>query len=266
VTEAVECAQGAVIVFSSTENTYTAAGTTDSDRTVFDVVFTVEEAPEPLFATDADIVFDFKFDGDLRDEAGGSPLVKSGGTDLFIPSPIPGRALAYRASVEHCEHAANEETLEITGALTLHTYVRRTASTDSVFLTFGNGDSAAAANNHLFTVAIADTTGALTFSQENAGGTNSGDTALPVLTSGEWVQVTYTRPTAATSVKLYLNGVLADTSGAITAPTGGTAGVLTVGGTEGSVDAPMDFASLTIFDTELTAAQVLAHCNRERGI
>jgi hypothetical protein len=41
--------------------------------------------------------------------------------------------------------------------------------------------------------------------------------------------------------------------------------VLTLGGTEASVDTPVDVAALTIFDTELTAAQVLAHVNRERS-
>jgi hypothetical protein len=82
----------------------------------------------------------------------------------------------------------------------------------------------------------------------------------------EWVQITYTRPTAATSVKLYLNGRLADTSGALTAPTGGTASILKVAQAEDGTAAPVTFQSLDIFSIELTAAEVLAHCNRERGL
>jgi hypothetical protein len=270
---------GAIIVFSSTESTYTPitvptleGGTQDDLRCELEVEFTTATTPASyisgdttVLATDSDRVFSYSFDGDLTDDLGGVALVKSGGTDLFIPSPSPVRGRAYRASVEHCEHAANQLALEITGALTVSLWIRFVAAQNAVFFTFGNGASSAAADNHLYTIA-ATTAGALIWSQENASGTNSADTSLPLLTAGEWVQVTYTRPTAATSVKLYLDGYLADTSGALTAPTGGTAGVLTLGGTEASVDTPVDVAALTIFDAELTAAQVLAHVNRERGI
>jgi hypothetical protein len=266
---------GAIVVLSSAEGIWTAVtyddlynGTVAEDRLGISVDYSsdAQAITANALSTDGDRVVDFKFDGDLVDNLGGLPLVKSGGTSLFIPSPIPGRGLAFRASVEHAEMASNQLNLEITEDLTLHMYLRRVAATDSVFLTFGNGVSAAAANNHLYTVATVAATGALTFSQENAGGTNTADTAAPLVSSLEWTQITYTRATAGTSVKLYINGILVDTSGALTKPTGGTAGVLTVGGTEGSVDAPVDIASLTIFNAELTADQVLAHCNRERGI
>jgi len=276
VTEPQVVDSGAIVVLSSTESTYTPVtyddiynGTVAEDRLDITVDYTTDAQallPPPTFSTDADRLFDYTFDGDLVDQLGGSPLVKSAGTDLFIPSPSPFRARAWRASVEHATHAAHEATLILTGAMTIHTWVRFTPTmANAVWLTFGNGASAAAADNHLFTIA-STTAGELTWSQENAGGTNSADTALPLLSVGEWVQITYTRPTAATSVKLYLDGYLADTSGALTAPTGGTAGVLTLGATEAAVDTPVDVASLTIFGAELTADQVLAHCKRERGI
>jgi hypothetical protein len=265
---------GAIVVLSSAESIWTAVtyddlynGTVAEDRLSISVDFDadVNNIADGALDSDSDRVVDFKFDGDLVDNLGGLPLVKSGGTSVFIPSPIPGRGLAFRASVEHAEMASNQLNLEITEDLTLHMYVRRIETTDSVFLTFGNGASSAAADNHLYTVALVEATGLLVFSQENADGTNTNDTAAPMIDSREWVQITYTRATAGTSVKLYLNGILVDTSGALTKPTGGTAGVLTVGGTEGSVDAPMDFASLTIFNAELTADQVAAHCLRERS-
>ena len=271
---------GAIVVLSSTEATYTPVtyddiynGTVAEDRLDITVDFTsdAQAAVYPnvsriSLASDADRLFDYTFDGDLVDQLGGSPLVKSAGTDLFIPSPCPDRGRAWRASVEHATHAAHEASLILTGAMSIHTYVRFTPTmANAVWLTFGNGASAAAADNHLFTIA-STTAGELTWSQENGSGTNSADTALPLLSVGEWVQITYTRPTAATSVKLYLNGYLADTSGALTAPTGGTAGVLTLGATEAGVDTPVDVASLTIFGDELSADEVLAHCKRERGI
>ena len=264
---------GAIVVLSSAESIYTAItyddlynGTVAEDRCDITASFTTDLQADTVdtLDSDADLLFDYRFDGDLIDALGGSPLVTSAGTSLFIPTPSRRAGRAYRASVDHATHAANEASLEVTGALTVHTWVRFVTMANAVFLTFGNGASAAAADNHLFTIA-ATTAGALTWSQENGSGTNSADTALPLLTAGEWVQITYTRPTAATSVKLYLNGYLVDTSGALTAPTGGTAGVLFLGATEASVDTPVDVASLAIFGEELTADQVLAHCNRERS-
>lgn len=271
------CTAGAIVALSSTDSTYTAATRTDfvgdsvdEDRVNWEINTTLAttagtfvSGDTTVLDSDSDRLFSYTFDGDLTDDLGGSALVKTAGTDLFVPSPKGG--LAYRASVEHATHAANEASLELTAAMSISAWVRFVALPNAVWLTFANGASAAEADNALFSINTT-TAGAFIWSQENSTGTASADTAAPLISVDEWVQVTYTRPTAATSVKLYLNGYLTDTSGALTAPTGGTASILSLGGTEAAVDSPVDVASLTIWDVELTAAQVLAHCNRERRI
>jgi hypothetical protein len=268
-----EVDDGCIVVLSSSQSIYTAVtyddiynGTTAEDRCTIEVDFDSDVQQiltEPILLTDASLVCGYKFDGDLLARQGGTALVDSG-TSVWGPSPLNDRTFCYVPILQTLAHAANDDALELTEAMTLHMFVKFVAMPNSVFVSFGD-DSEDEVDNLLFSVA-ASTVGALTWLQENSTGTDSSDTALPLLPLDEWIQITYTRPEAATSVKLYLNGRLADTSGALTAPTGGSTSVLRLAQAEDGTAAPVSFQSFDVFSIEMTAAEVLAHCNRERGI
>jgi Concanavalin A-like lectin/glucanases superfamily len=254
--EGVEVENGCVVAISSTAATYTAiSGLTEVE---FDVSFTPS-----VETVDANLVCDYKFDGALTDELGGRALASSGGTLVYSVSPNGGRC--YQTNTNYLAHAEHEVALKITTALTVSALVRFSAIPNKVFLSFSN-TGGIEADNSLFSIAY-DTAGTLTWTQMNGAATASSDTAAPIIGINEWVHITYTRPTAGTSVKLYLNGYLADTSGALTLPTGGTVSELVVGADVARTGvSAVKVARLQIWNTELTAAQVLASVEEERTL
>jgi hypothetical protein len=107
-------------------------------------------------------------------------------------------------------------------ALTVETVAKLDTLAGTPFLAWCGGDvtSADAAENACWALGVKVTTGELLYTHEHTAGT-AVTVEGPVLPTGEWFHLAFTRNAAATSVKLYINGTLVKTSGALTAPDGG---------------------------------------------
>jgi hypothetical protein len=253
------CTNGVVIAFSSTENTWTAI----ADLTRVEVEVDYEESVGGVLADN--LVFSYDFDGVLTEVNGGRTLASSGGTLQYGSAPPEKGGRSYKTNSNYLTHAAHDQALRLTAALSISFWVRFTANPNKVFLSFSM-TGGAEPDNSLFSVTYA-TAGNFVWTQMNGAASASTDTADPIFPLDEWLHVTYTRPTAATSVKQYINGVLTDTSAAIVAPTGGTVSTLVVGADVARTGvSACQVSKLKIWDAELTAAQVLSNYRTDVGL
>lgn len=157
-------------------------------------------------------------------------------------------------------------TLGRTGDITVEMLLNLSAYTTTKFLISyaGNGSGGSAANA-LYLIEMLNSSTEFTVMQENssnAASRTSTFTNRPPLNT--LCHFAMTR--ISNVIRIYLNGVLVETSSALTTPTGGSSSVFRVGAASNRGTAPAcSIASLKVVASGLTGSQVTAEYNRTLG-
>lgn len=210
----------------------------------------------PIVA-DADTVAAWPHNGDLLD-------VGVNSFDLSISSgnPVWGGGLAAglcrQPASNFVQRATNDALLTITGELTLSFSIFCPSTFANTIIHFGNVGETLATNT-LYGVRT-NSDGSIEWQQENGAGLDGGAAfnALYLVRIHEWFQLHFTRPPAATSVKMYINGVFADEVTGLTAPAGGTTSAMVIGASQAGSVAPYYWQNVYVRDRVLSAEEVLA--------
>lgn len=217
--------------------------------------------------------------GDAVDSSGnGLDMTVSGYTSFG--AVYPG-VLGFQCdSVSSMNRAGHDSSLLLQGAMTVEFIgvVADPSVADETLISFGLGTwDGTAANNFQYKLEVKKKAGGgalpqlgLRWLQQNSSPPNDStyDSGTP-LPLGTVFHCAVTR-SASQVIKIYINGTLRQTSGALTAPTGGTGGRLcffqkaATTGTE--ICEGMTIASMKIIASELTAAEVKAEFNRTLGV
>lgn len=213
---------------------------------------------------DSDILAYYQLDGGITDSA------TAGLYDLSVQTGVERysyydnfRMLSLDGS-SIMRHNASPAALELTAAMSLHALVVPAAQATAFFVTH-DGTSDAAADNILYSLLMQTGGGKsqLEYFIEYSGGTNEFADVDCWPAIGVPLFLTLTRPTAATSVGFYVNGILFGTVVSLNAPTSGTAGQFRIGGSASGTNMYTGLiGEVQLLDTELTAAQVLEDARR----
>lgn len=212
-------------------------------------------------ARTANIQLYCKFDGDMNDSSSnGFNLTKDTGSEEYVPV-APGLQGFYFDGATRLSKS-NETALEITGACSMHALLNAESapSINAYIAAFGSA-GAGDANNFLWFMSLKGANRYMRYLHESSGPTLQEDGnefskwTLPYGTPTLW---SWTRDSAGTTIKQYVNGRFTATYTAGAAPSGGTTSTVVIGDHHsGSFNYKGGLAELQVLNTELTAAQVL---------
>ena len=199
----------------------------------------------------------YQFEGDLTDSSGnGYDLTLESGSELY--GSVAGLPCFYFDNASSVFRTAYDAALAITGAITVEMIVSLTPGTAGVLIDF-SASGETEATNILYNLSV-DTSNTLSTLWESGGGTNRQGSNVYV-PSGVF-HLAWTRDSAGTLSKIYINGakVLEETLAG--AASGGTSAQLRIG--DSATGNPLGgyLASLKIVGSELSASEVLAEYER----
>ena len=217
------------------------------------------------------IEFLFQFDGtadQLTDRTvNGHDLTKQGSGSTFN-TPVDG-FLGLGFDTLSTYTSAADSGLQVTGEMTLEAIalINDVSSTRRVGIgCHGGTPDGTAANNTLYQMAAQENNLAVEYFHEYSTGTNVEVVAAAIWPTGTVHYLAITRNAAGTEIKIYQDGVLIYTSGALTAPTSGTNGYIEVGGQEVAQILNGVIFSLRMTPEQFSDDQILESYERVRGL
>lgn len=216
----------------------------------------------------------WQLDGDLLDSSGnGYDLTVGSGTEQYAPLNSTDSA-AFLDGSTYFVHDVEVAALRITGDMTFECLVQFlvdppgegvNATTTSPSLIAHGAAGETEATNTVYAFGPRASAPGLTWVSESGGGSNAQRNVDAEIPCGVWVHLAVVRDSNV--VRTYMNGALLDTSGALTAPTGGATGRLVLGAlANGSSENPTCLiASAKLIDSALTAAEIKAEVQRTLG-
>lgn len=207
----------------------------------------------------------------LAERVVSGPNLLWSGVVLETPGPFDnGRASYFVEDFNTYLYAFNAST-RITGALTLMAWVR-VNQLDGGTIIDCTGDQAIASTAQNTLYRLFHTGGTISYCHDDATQTTITKNFNTILPVGQWTHVAITRDSIGTGVKLYVNGLLADSTTLSAAPSDGSQAYLGVGDiagtaivTEASV---FGFAGglcdFQVIGAELTLAEIRAQYDRAR--
>jgi len=196
--------------------------------------------------------------------AGGHDLGKGGGTTIkSYDSGMVGLGFIgdsyYTASNDSTLHFLNDLTVE----MQIQWYNSHTEAGHVIFACGNSGELATA--NFLYDLSIASQDNQLSSLWEHGAGTDSAYTFKALLPPSRIKHLVYRR--LSNVVSIFLDGILIDSSGALTGPDGGANSVFVLGVSPGAAS----YLTATIFSMKITGdafsdAQILEAYNLTRGV
>jgi hypothetical protein len=165
-----------------------------------------------------------------------------------------------------------DNTYEILGAISVYAIAKliTTSNANYTIACYDGGDETEA-NNNIWDLDLVSTAGELSVRYFHEYGTGNNELLLPSgidISRNEWVWAGFTRDSAGTGVKVFLNGKVIGSTTFSNAPTGGSTSDFFIGRT--SLDGVNIFTgkiqSVKIVGSELTEAEMKAEYQRVFGI
>lgn len=166
-----------------------------------------------------------------------------------------------------------DSTFEILGAVSAYAIVKLVSTTDTNFtiVCYDGGSDPAEADNNLWSLDLVSTAGSLSVRYFHEYSTGVNELLLPTgigASRDEWIMVGWTRDSAGTGIKIFLNGEVIGTTTLANAPTGGTSSDLVVGRirNSGVNNFTGKISAVKIVGSELTEAEMKAEYDRCFGV
>ena len=164
-----------------------------------------------------------------------------------------------------------DSTFETLGAISVYAVVKLVSTTNANFTVacYDGGDETEA-NNNLWSLDLVSTGGDLSVRYFHEYGAGSNELLLPTgigASRDEWIMVGWTRDSAGTGVKIFLNGEVIGSTTLTNAPTGGTTSDLVIGRVGNVANLfTGKISAVKIVGSELTEAEMKKEYQRAFGI
>ena len=249
-------------VFSTQTSDFVAEGILENEQSL-----TVPVAPT-LVVPSGSVQGLWLFGGGLTDESlNGITLTASGLTALYTPSSTPGEIGFLKTSTGFLVDNSVDVAMQITGAMTGELMFK---PKDIVSTGAGGGvgymftisiGGAGPTTNLLWGLLVDITTNELAYYHEYANGGASFERVGSgiSLTPGQWHHLAFTRDSAGTRIRVYVNGIMTAREIVANAPAGGSVARLLIGDeTGGTVRIDGSWAWARITDEEFKPEDMLA--------
>jgi len=196
----------------------------------------------------------YDFNGNLLDKSGnGNDITTFGTGSEYVHGSVPGTFALKQYDVNGLGPRATIPDFRYTGDMTLGMIIiplQDPDATNTMYI-IQQGLSSTGTGSRLWSVALAPDTGRIFTTW------NSYSTTFTDITLSWWEPVVLhtVRDVTALTIKLFLNGYLSSTE-AITAPTGGSASTLYLGGSNSLSEYACEFHQLKLFGRALTDLEV----------
>ena len=241
------------------------------DVRVWNDIRTDQEIVDNLYleldGTEANLQGYWKLNNDYLDETSNGNDLTASGSPVFSTSVPWTETNANSLDLESTsnQYAADTTTsgLNITGDMTMEFWVKpESLSTDMWIIDSGTSGSETEADNINFQARI-ESTGEITYFHEYSTGTN--DTVTTVssyITAGTWFHIAIGRDVTGNNILFYVDGVLKETIGYTSDPTGGATGNKLYVGINNGLNTGIDYDGLIdeirIWDVLRTVDQIVA--------
>lgn len=194
------------------------------------------------------------------DLSGNGRTLTATGTMRLGPSFVSGLASTYIDNSSFL--TSTDSAFNLLGAVTIEAVVNPAVFTGGGIMAAWAGNGSTEALNITWTLGRAASTGILGGTVwERAAGIVVSLSELGRLPTGEWLHFVQTRASDGVTLRTYMNGTLISTGVASNAPTGGTSGRLSIGGTDTTAYGFWG-QYLAIYGSELSGADVLTLARR----